>query len=63
MKSDRFYDLCDQYGILVWQDFGFACMPYPFYDQAFLENVRQEVFDNVQPAQASRQPGAVVRKQ
>jgi beta-mannosidase len=47
-ESDRFYDLCDQYGILVWQDFGFACNPYPFYNQAFRESVKQEVFDNVQ---------------
>ncbi len=46
-ESDIFYDLCDKYGILVWQDFGFACMPYPFYDEEFLNNIRQEVTDNV----------------
>ena len=46
-ESDTFYDLCDQYGILVWQDFGFACSAYPFYDSAFVENVRLEVEDNV----------------
>jgi beta-mannosidase len=45
--SDDFYDLCDQYGILVWQDFVFACNGYPLYDPDFLENVHREVRDNV----------------
>ncbi len=44
--DDRFYDLCDRYGILVWQDFIFACGIYPD-DQTFLENVRQEAVENV----------------
>jgi beta-mannosidase len=46
-ESDAFYDLCDKYGILVWQDFGFACAPYPFYDSEFLINVEAEVRDNI----------------
>lgn len=46
-ESDQFYDLCDQYGILVWQDFAFACMEYPLEDPQFLANVKQEVVDNV----------------
>jgi beta-mannosidase len=46
-ESDDFYDLCDHNGILVWQDFAFACSPYPFEEPAFLENVHQEVIDNV----------------
>jgi beta-mannosidase len=45
--SDDFYDLCDQYGILVWQDFIFACAGYPLFDQDFVENVRQEARDNI----------------
>jgi beta-mannosidase len=28
-EDDRFYELCDQYGILVWQDFSMACGIYP----------------------------------
>lgn len=28
-ESEEFYDLCDQYGILVWQDFPYACAYYP----------------------------------
>jgi beta-mannosidase len=45
-ENDEFYDLCDRYGILIWQDFMFACTMYPA-DQAFLDNVREEAIDNV----------------
>jgi beta-mannosidase len=45
-ENDIFYDLCDKYGIMVWQDFMFACAMYPGNDE-FLENVRQEAIDNV----------------
>lgn len=45
-ENDVFYDLCDKYGILLWQDFMFACSMYPG-DDAFLENIRQEVTDNI----------------
>jgi len=46
-EDDRFYDLCDELGILVWQDFIFSCSVYPLDQAEFLENVRQEVIDNV----------------
>jgi beta-mannosidase len=45
-ERDDFYELCDEMGILVWQDFMFGCSLYPG-DQAFLDNVRQEAIDNV----------------
>lgn len=45
-EEDIFYDLCDENGILVWQDFMFACAMFP-NDEPFLENIRQEAIDNV----------------
>jgi beta-mannosidase len=44
--DDIFYDECDKNGILVWQDFMFACAMYPG-DESFLQNVKMEVIDNV----------------
>ncbi len=45
-ENDYYYDLADEMGILVWQDFMFACSMYPGDDE-FLENVRQEAIDNI----------------
>ncbi|MGI9066080.1 MAG: beta-mannosidase [Pyrinomonadaceae bacterium] len=45
-ERNDFYELCDEMGILVWQDFMFGCSLYPG-DPAFLDNVRQEAVDNV----------------
>lgn len=45
-ENDIFYDLCDRYGILVWQDFMFACSLYPAEGE-LLENIRLEAIDNV----------------
>ncbi len=46
-EDDCFYDLCDRNGILVWQDFMFACSTYPA-DSVFLSNIRKEAIDNVE---------------
>jgi beta-mannosidase len=45
-EMDDFYDLCDEMGILIWQDFMFACSMYPASTE-FLESVRHEAIDNV----------------
>ncbi len=46
-ESDEMYDLCDKKGILLWQDFMFACQPYPFFKEDFLANVKKEIEYNV----------------
>ena len=45
-EDDYFYDLCDSLGILIWQDFMFACALYPG-DSAFLSTVRHEAEEQV----------------
>ncbi|MCJ8012157.1 beta galactosidase jelly roll domain-containing protein [Paenibacillus sp. KQZ6P-2] len=42
-ERDIFYDECDRLGILVWQDFMFACALYPDYNRNFMDNVRREI--------------------
>ncbi len=46
-EEDRFYDLCDRYGLLVWQDFIFSCSIYPLDSLDFVENVQAEVVENI----------------
>ncbi|MGO8950367.1 MAG: beta-mannosidase [Ktedonobacterales bacterium] len=40
-ETDIFYDICDELGLLVWQDFLFACGIYPAHE-TFLQSVRSE---------------------
>ena len=46
-EPDIFYDLCDKAGIMVWQDFMFACSMYPG-DEGYLANLKAEVTEQVQ---------------
>ena len=46
-ESDDFYDLCDEKGVLVFQDFGFACGLYPGHNW-FAQNVAEEAREAVE---------------
>lgn len=43
--SDTFYELCDRYGLIVWQDLMYACNAYELTDE-FEENIAAETHDN-----------------
>ncbi|HKK41866.1 MAG TPA: glycoside hydrolase family 2 protein, partial [Bacteroidales bacterium] len=45
-ESDLFYDLCDELGIMIWQDFAFAIYQMPG-DKEFLNSISHEVSENI----------------
>ncbi|KAH9849972.1 glycoside hydrolase family 2 protein [Lenzites betulinus] len=45
-EADVFYDICDELGIMVWQDFMFGCGQYPAYE-SFTKSVEIEAEQNV----------------
>ncbi|XP_078033750.1 beta-mannosidase [Augochlora pura] len=45
-ESELFYEIADEYGIMIWQDFMFACGMYPTTTK-FLDSVKEEVVQNV----------------
>ena len=57
-ESEWFYRLCDEMGILVWQDFMFANMDYPVEDMAFADNI--EIEARQQLARLATHPCVVV---
>ena len=46
-EQDAFYEACDEMGVLVWQDFLFACGNYPAADSGFVDSVEAEATANV----------------
>ncbi|MCL1794449.1 MAG: hypothetical protein FWG34_11340 [Oscillospiraceae bacterium] len=57
-ESDDFYDLCDEKGLVVWQDFINACSTYPSTDGEFFENYKMEI--TYQIRRISRYASAVI---
>ncbi|MFM7078467.1 MAG: glycoside hydrolase family 2 protein [Bacteroidota bacterium] len=45
-EDNRFYQICDSLGLMVWQDFMFACAMYPV-DSLFISNVELEAADQL----------------
>jgi beta-mannosidase len=45
-ESDYFYDLCDENGIMIWQDFAFAIYITP-NDETFMNSIKHELTDNI----------------
>jgi beta-mannosidase len=46
-EPDIFFDLCDELGLCVWQDFMFGCATYPTFDEAWMETVRHEAEEQI----------------
>jgi len=57
-ESDDFFELCNRKGVLVWQDFTFACGKYPATDEGFLANVKREAVYNIR--RLARHPSLVI---
>ena len=62
-ENDEFYEICDELGLCIWQDFMFACSTYPGFDDAFRASVRTEAEQNVPPPAPSRLHRPLVRQQ
>ena len=58
--DELLYRLCDELGLLVWQDFAFANMDYPSEDETFRLSVEAEAADFLEPVGRHRQPGCAL---
>jgi beta-mannosidase len=56
-ETDDFYNICDELGVMVWQDFPFACAMYP-EEEPFASEVEAEARENV--ARLSSHPSLVL---
>lgn len=56
-EEDIFYELCDELGILVWQDFMFGCGNYPAFPE-ILKSIHEECISNV--ARLRHHPSLVI---
>jgi beta-mannosidase len=56
-EEDIFYELCDELGILVWQDFMFGCGNYPAFPE-ILKSIKEECISNV--ARLRHHPALVI---
>ena len=45
-QTDELYDFCDSRGLLVWQEFMFACTPYPI-DKGMIDEVRSSCLHSI----------------
>ncbi len=61
-ETDDFYDICDELGVLVWQDFLFACAAYS-EDEPLWSEVEAEAQRGRHPAEQARQPRGLERQQ
>ncbi len=50
-EDDAFYEICDELGLCVWQDFMFACATYPTFDKEWMKNVEIEAVENLKRLQ------------
>ena len=57
-ENEEFYDLCDEHGIMVWQDFPFTCSKFPLGDESFYRDIRKEAVYQVR--RLARHPSLVV---
>lgn len=56
-EDEAFYELCDAKGILVWQEFIYACAKYPMTDESFHEEAKREA--TYQVRRLARRPSLV----